>query len=54
MNKLSGEIPFEIGSLSRLEVLSLYNNAMTGEIPTSLYTIKTLKILLGNPCLIGC
>jgi len=32
-NKLTGEIPKEIGKLTNLRWLSLYSNKLTGEIP---------------------
>ena len=33
MNDFSGNIPSEIGKLSNLETLSLYNNDIEGQIP---------------------
>ena len=35
-NGLSGEIPAELGSLANLELLSLYNNQLSGCVPSSL------------------
>ncbi len=42
---LSGEIPPELGSLSQLQELSLYNNQLTGEIPPELGKLSQLQKL---------
>ncbi|XP_074284141.1 receptor-like protein EIX2 [Silene latifolia] len=44
-NKLSGNISFEIGNLTALELLDLSNNHLTGEIPASLANVTTLGIV---------
>ena len=45
-NKLSGEIPAELGSLSNLEWLSLRgNNKLSGEIPAELGSLSNLTYL---------
>ncbi len=41
-NKLSGEIPAELGSLSNLEWLYLYGNELSGEIPAELGSLSNL------------
>ena len=46
MNKLKGSLPFELGKLSKLEVLSIYNIEIEGKIPVSLYTMQSLKVML--------
>jgi Leucine-rich repeat (LRR) protein len=45
MNRLSGELPTQIGNLKHLETLA-FNNELEGEIPSSLYQVGTLKTLL--------
>ena len=35
-NRLTGEIPAELGNLTQLGVLYLYSNRLTGEIPAEL------------------
>ena len=45
-NELSGEIPSEWGSISRLRVLNLSNNnRLTGEIPAELGNLSLLEHL---------
>jgi len=44
-NKLSGEIPKEIGKLINLEYLSLNNNQLTGEIPKEIGKLVNLEWL---------
>ena len=45
-NRLSGEIPKELGSLSNLQRLELGNNDLTGEIPRELGNLSDLETLL--------
>ena len=54
-NRLSGEIPPELGSLANLEGLSLIWNQLSGEIPSELGNLASLKglFLYGNE-LRGC
>ena len=54
-NALSGEIPPELGSLSNLKWLRLFDNALSGEIPAELGSLSKLTELLlyGNE-LSGC
>ena len=42
-NELIGEIPKEIGNLTNLLVLSLYNNELTGEIPKEVKELDCYK-----------
>ena len=44
-NQLNGEIPEELGSLTKLEILSLRSNQLTGEIPAQLGNLTNLRIL---------
>ena len=44
-NQLSGDIPPELGSLRKLELLGLRSNDLTGEIPPELSKLTTLKWL---------
>ena len=44
-NRLSGEIPPELGSLANLELLSLYGNQLSGEIPPELGSLANLELL---------
>ena len=44
-NRLSGEIPMELGSLSNLKRLELGNNQLTGEIPRELGNLSALETL---------
>ena len=44
-NDLTGEIPPELGDLSNLEYLYLFNNQLTGEIPPELGSLPNLKWL---------
>ena len=55
-NRLSGEIPWELGDLSSLAELSLASNRLTGEIPDDLGFLIGLELLdlYGNPGLTGC
>ena len=53
-NGLTGEIPAELGNLSRLTVLNLGNNQLTGEIPAELGNLSRLSWLyLGENQLTG-
>ncbi|KAK3411720.1 hypothetical protein EUGRSUZ_I00470, partial [Eucalyptus grandis] len=45
MNKISGEIPEEIGNLVNLEVLFLNRNQLSGVIPSNLGNLQNLKML---------
>ena len=45
-NKLTGEIPTELGNLGNLEILLLGSNQLTGEIPTELGNLSNLNTLL--------
>ena len=45
MNRITGELLATYGKLTALETLSLYNNEIEGEIPSSYYDLKSLKIL---------
>ena len=49
-NKLTGEIPMELGNLSELQWLFLSQNQLTGEIPTELENLSKLQdlFLRGN------
>jgi len=47
-NNLNGELPFELGELSNLKILSLGKNELHGNLPDSLYKMASLKILLLN------
>ncbi len=44
-NRLSGEIPPELGRLASLTVLSLYGNELSGEIPPELGRLASLTVL---------
>ena len=44
-NKLTGEIPTEIGNLTELRGLALHNNGLTGEIPTEIIVLSSLRYL---------
>ncbi|KAF8733333.1 hypothetical protein HU200_014937 [Digitaria exilis] len=44
-NMLSGEIPWEIGNLSRVESLNLSHNSFTGQIPTALANMSAIQSL---------
>ena len=51
---LQGEIPSEIGKLTNLEYIDLYDNQLTGEIPAELENLSNLKHLnLGSNYLTG-
>ena len=51
---LTGEIPRQVGNLTRLEVMSLAQNALTGEIPTQVSKLVNLTELdLANNALTG-
>ena len=45
---MTGEIPAELGNLSNLHWLSLYNNQLTGAIPIELGDLSNLQILYLN------
>ena len=52
--RLSGEIPPELGNLANLEILSLKNNRLSGEIPPELVNLANLKwLVLDNNQLSG-
>ena len=54
-NRLSGEIPSELGSLFNLELLSFYSNQLSGEIPPELGNLVNLDTLwLEGNQLSGC
>ena len=44
-NRLTGEIPAELGNLTNLRWLYLRNNQLTGEIPAELGSLTNLKVL---------
>ena len=44
-NQLTGEIPAELGSLTKLEWVSLNHNQLTGEIPSELDSLANLRSL---------
>ena len=44
-NRLSGEIPAELGGLTNLEVLALFDNRLTGSIPAELGSLTNLTHL---------
>ena len=50
-NQLTGEIPKELGDLTKLEELNLSFNQLSGEIPAALGNLSNLKKLwlVGNP-----
>ena len=51
---LSGEIPPELGNISALETLSLYDNELVGEIPAAFGNLESLEYLdLGSNRLTG-
>ncbi len=54
-NLLNGEIPAELGSLSNLQLLSLWGNQLSGEIPAELGNLSNLQLLtlIDNPGLSG-
>ena len=55
LNELSGEIPAELGSLSNLKYLHLYDNDLSGEIPAELGNLSRLAYLdLYGSGLSGC
>ena len=41
---LSGEIPAELGSLTNLQVLNLYDNELSGTIPAELGQLTNLPV----------
>ena len=47
-NRLSGEIPAELGNLASLETLYLRENDLSGEIPPQLGNLSNLKVLSLN------
>lgn len=53
-NRLQGEIPPEIGSLSEMTLLVLWNNVLNGEIPQEVGGMSSLReVYLGNNQLTG-
>ena len=44
-NRLKGDLPRELGKLSKLEKLHLSRNSLTGEIPAELGKLSSLKML---------
>ena len=44
-NGLSGEVPPELGNLTNLKVLELYDKWLSGEIPAELSNLTNLKVL---------
>ncbi len=50
LNKLSGELPAELGDLDKLERLYLWMNSLSGEIPSELGMLSSLEklLLIGN------
>ena len=54
-NNLRGELPAELGNLSKLESLALNGNQITGDIPSELGNLRKLRILtLTRTPMIGC
>ena len=45
-NRLTGEIPTELGNLTRLQSLDLHDNELTGEIPSELGNLTRLQFLI--------
>ena len=45
-NRLTGEIPTELGNLTRLQSLDLHDNELTGDIPSELGDLTRLQYLL--------
>ena len=53
--RLSGEIPTELGKLSRLRGLSLQSNDLSGELPAELGSLSNLQeLILDSNFLSGC
>ncbi|MCO5608053.1 hypothetical protein L7F22_062258 [Adiantum nelumboides] len=44
-NRLTGQIPVEVGMLSKLTSLSMHNNELKGSIPSTLSNCSSLKVL---------
>lgn len=44
-DSLNGRIPAQLGSLTKLQILELYNNRLTGQIPTELGRLSNLSML---------
>ncbi|KAJ6958346.1 receptor-like protein 15 [Populus alba x Populus x berolinensis] len=44
-NNLTGEIPFELGNLSNIELLNLSHNSLTGPIPPTFSNLKEIETL---------
>ena len=52
---MSGEIPLELGGLSKLTQLDLRDNELSGEIPAELGSLSNLTLLrLSGNALSGC
>jgi hypothetical protein len=52
-NKLTGTIPTELGNLANLATMSLWNNALTGQIPAQLTQLPLTKLRLNGNQLFG-
>ena len=44
-NKISGDIPTELGALEKLKVLHVGENSITGDVPTELGNLNELQRL---------
>ncbi len=45
-NRLSGQIPSDLGDLTNLQKLGLYDNQLSGQIPTELGNLSNLQVLI--------